>query len=664
MDVANHPGIMPNRVPVLTTDESALSSQSSPQLAFTPRNKPFPGTPPHLSYYGGRVITSVRIVQVDWNSSGAVFEPYVKDGETEAFYSGITNSRYLDMLSEYDTTTGPAVDGHPWSRQGIGSGTFGGRFEITPSNDSASLTDDDVRTELAAQIANGHLPAPTVDGHANTNTVYFLHFPKGKAIAIEGFTSCHEYCAYHNTYVSASGSGTSQELYYAVIPDFSVGSGCETCVPKVTGMQSMTVVASHELGEAITDPEIGLVPSPITYDAAGLPLLRPAAWYNNDLSEIFLGRGGENGDICHGRAATVTDANGASWTVQQLWSNLFNECVVSHLSNGGFELNRTASLNAWSTSGPVQATAISHTGRGSLLLGSGATAAPAGESKASQTFDLPDPYALGTVVDRANPNVVSLGTVTLSLWYSQSCADLASGSWNASLIDVATGATIPIVPTMCSHVSNFTQAIADVTRFHGRTVKLSLTNEDTAGTTRALTLVDDVSVASNGTGAPSAILNPSFEAVNYGVTPPVPTDWTIAGVAARAYRNMTGSSAVVTGNTSPTGGPTPVAGDSSVSQTFMAPAGVSTIGLWVLPVCAGTVAEDWVTATLVDNTSGTQATLMPRTCVNSGDLDTALWTRVTGSINPGHSYTLTMKSHDDGAAGTATYAFWDDVTVF
>ena len=67
---------------------------------------------------------------------------------------------------------------------------------------------------------------------------------------------------------------------------------------------------------------------------------------------------------------------------------------------------------------------------------------------------------------------------------------------------------------------------------------------------------------------------------------------------------------------------------------------------------------DWATATLLDNTTGTTATVLGRTCTNNG-----AWVQVSAAIVAGHSYTLRLISHDDNYAGDPTYTLYDDVAV-
>jgi hypothetical protein len=74
--------------------------------------------------------------------------------------------------------------------------------------------------------------------------------------------------------------------------------------------------------------------------------------------------------------------------------------------------------------------------------------------------------------------------------------------------------------------------------------------------------------------------------------------------------------------------------------------------------CPDTVTYDWATATLKDNTANTTKTVLAKTCVSSSG-----WKQVSTSLTSGHSYTLTLTSHDDNYAGDPTYTLYDDVAV-
>ena len=109
------------------------------------------------------------------------------------------------------------------------------------------------------------------------------------------------------------------------------------------------------------------------------------------------------------------------------------------------------------------------------------------------------------------------------------------------------------------------------------------------------------------------------------------------------------------------GSANPFNGDSSIRQTFTAPAGTGhTLTFWYRVVCTDSVTYDWATATLKDNTTNTTTTVLARTCTNNGT-----WVQKSASLTGGHSYTLTLIDHDDNWASPPdpTYTLYDDVTV-
>ena len=114
----------------------------------------------------------------------------------------------------------------------------------------------------------------------------------------------------------------------------------------------------------------------------------------------------------------------------------------------------------------------------------------------------------------------------------------------------------------------------------------------------------------------------------------------------------TGSHSAQVGSTSP------YAGDSAISQAVIAPAGTSTLTFWYRVTCPDSVAYDWATATLRDNTTSVTATVLSHTCTNTG-----AWVQVTAHVTAGHSYTLTLTSHDDDWVGDTTYTLYDDVSI-
>lgn len=264
--------------------------------------------PAAVSYYGGPVVSSVNVVTVFWGSSA--YSSY--QASLSAFYTSITNSAYMDWLSEYDTIGLLDANAQPGTNQAIARGTFGGAVTITPSTCSANCTIDDtaIQTELLNQVNAGKLPAPTTDHDGNVNTAYMIYFPSSVTITLQGSRSCVQFCAYHGTTVNLDAI-EGKNLLYGVLPDLTVGGCARGCGANANAFDNITSVSSHELGELITDADVGIAPT----------VAPPVAWYSNACGEI--------GDSCNAQDGTV-----GSYTVQQLWSNELNGCVVSNPNTG------------------------------------------------------------------------------------------------------------------------------------------------------------------------------------------------------------------------------------------------------------------------------------------------------------------------------------------
>ena len=95
-----------------------------------------------------------------------------------------------------------------------------------------------------------------------------------------------------------------------------------------------------------------------------------------------------------------------------------------------------------------------------------------------------------------------------------------------------------------------------------------------------------------------------------------------------------------------------------MTQTFTAPSAVSQLSLYYSVHCPDTVTYDWALVTLKDNTTLTTTTVVAKTCTNTG-----AWVNATAAVVPGHSYTLTLVSHDDNYPGDPTYTWYDDVIL-
>jgi hypothetical protein len=145
---------------------------------------------------------------------------------------------------------------------------------------------------------------------------------------------------------------------------------------------------------------------------------------------------------------------------------------------------------------------------------------------------------------------------------------------------------------------------------------------------------------------PSGISNGGFETGTLA-------GWTASGTTSVVSSGAHGGTyAARLGSTAPTNG------DSSISQTFTAPASSTILSFWYKVFGADTIQYDWATATLRDNTAGTTTTVLAKT-----ETDDGTWHQATAALTAGHSYTLTLTNHDDNYVGDPTHTLFDDVSL-
>jgi hypothetical protein len=264
-------------------------------------------TVPHLNYYGGRVMANLKVVGAYWGSVDAALR-----ARLDAFYPSFAASDAFTWLTEYNTTVA-ALNGRPGTNQQIAPGSYLGGFILKPNTSSATIGEDDLIAALSAAIDAGGVPPSDGD------TLYAIHTPPGITISDSSGTSCHDYCAFHDSFTK-----NGAQVMLALLPDHSPGSGCDVgCGNAADWFDNLTTSASHEVIEAVTDPELG----------SGNFACGPA-WCDPQPSDQGSSHD-EIADICAGVSASdldaipITGADGKTWTVQREWSNRAGACIAT-----------------------------------------------------------------------------------------------------------------------------------------------------------------------------------------------------------------------------------------------------------------------------------------------------------------------------------------------
>lgn len=242
------------RIVPLATPEVAQRAAATAQTA-------------RLAYNNGPLITEAQVFTVFWGTGWQQAPLLAIIDQVNGFFDYILTSSLIDQLSEYNI-----------SQYQIGRGTRVGTITLTNPDVPQSVDDSAIQQMIQQQISTGQFPSPT------QNTIYFVFLPSGITVTQSGSASCKVFCGYHDA--------TSNNIFYAVMP-FPDCSGCSS---NLSNFDALTVTASHELCEAITDPIPG------------------EGWYDNQNGEI--------GDICAWQTKKI-----GQYTVQKEWSNKSGRCV-------------------------------------------------------------------------------------------------------------------------------------------------------------------------------------------------------------------------------------------------------------------------------------------------------------------------------------------------
>jgi hypothetical protein len=264
----------PDSLPGLQPEETAMTTRMS--CCFGPRSANRPKAArsarlavealegrrvPTVTFHGGALLPHVEAQALylgsDWANSSTYHQQAVF---LDGFLNTVVDSSYMDAL----TTAGYNV--------GRGSATPG-VIDSVAINKKVYLDDSTIRGVVQAAIDAGALQAP------DSNTLYVVFVEDNVAVTNGGGNSQNDFTGYHTAFAGTDASGHAASIRYAVItyPGGTVGNAGDPYLPT---LDSMTDTASHELAEAVTDPDVN-------YKTLG--------WYDTQL-------GGEVGDITNMQA--------------------------------------------------------------------------------------------------------------------------------------------------------------------------------------------------------------------------------------------------------------------------------------------------------------------------------------------------------------------------
>lgn len=264
----------PVSVPAETDPTPAAPPAAAPPAPVLDHGAPsgtYPAFTPmmgQLRNNGGSILKSPTIITVTWTADDKVAEL-----ETVGDTIG-TGQYWKDVTSEYGV--GPAVSGEA--------------NHVHISNPPpASMSDTELATFVNTNIAKAEGAWP-----AGTDPVYIVYLPKATSLMLQGKSACSQGIGGYHDSTKVNGVSTA----YAI-------------VPRCGQFDHVTLAASHELAEAVTDP---------------YPRSRPAwsGFRDEDLAwEFFQQFQSENGDACefYRDSDLAPGDSNLTFTAQRQWSN-------------------------------------------------------------------------------------------------------------------------------------------------------------------------------------------------------------------------------------------------------------------------------------------------------------------------------------------------------
>jgi hypothetical protein len=222
---------------------------------------------PTVINHGGALLPHVEAQAMFYGSDWTANPYFGQAVRLSGFLGNIVNSSYMDMLTK--------------AGYGVGRGTIspGDLYGVTVDK-TQPLDDTQIQTALKSEISLGYLQRP------DANRLYVVFVEDNVAIQAGTEMSTTNIFGYHSAFQANFGS-VPYDIHYAVIAYPGGSIPLSTATGNVSNLShswlsdfdTMTLTASHELAEAVTDPNIG-------YKTLG---------WNDD----GLLTDGEVGDICN-----------------------------------------------------------------------------------------------------------------------------------------------------------------------------------------------------------------------------------------------------------------------------------------------------------------------------------------------------------------------------
>jgi Bacterial Ig-like domain (group 3) len=190
---------------------------------------------PTVSFFGGNLLSQVQAQALYLGNEFSSAPAKTETATLDSFLKDLTGGPYLQALAR--------------AGYGVGPGSaVAGAVDNVPLTVGSTIPDALIRSRLQADINSGLLQAP------NANTLYVVYVEPDVAVDLgsgQGTTQ-QGILGYHTAFVGSNQTA----IRYAVVVSPG-GAAHNSVLPEATtAIDQMTAVTSHELAEAVTDPDV------------------------------------------------------------------------------------------------------------------------------------------------------------------------------------------------------------------------------------------------------------------------------------------------------------------------------------------------------------------------------------------------------------------------
>jgi hypothetical protein len=190
---------------------------------------------PTVSFFGGNLLPQVQAQALYLGNEFSSTAANTETATLDAFLKDISGGPYLQALARAGYNVGPGS-------------AVAGAVDNTSLTVGSTISDASIRARLQADVDSGLLQAP------GANSLYVVYVEPDVAVDLgsgQGTTQ-QGILGYHTAFVASNGA----PIRYAVVVSPGGAAGNSVLPEATTAIDQLTAVTSHELAEAVTDPDI------------------------------------------------------------------------------------------------------------------------------------------------------------------------------------------------------------------------------------------------------------------------------------------------------------------------------------------------------------------------------------------------------------------------